>query len=389
MRSMSARRAAALAGAVLLMILPGGCKPANRYAAPPPPKVAVARPAARKITRYLEATGSTSAVSSVDLVARVAGFVQEISYKDGATVHKGDTLFTIEPLPYMAKLQQAQAVEAADEAQLRQTDAEYKRQAQLGRSDFSSQSTVEQALAARDTARANLAQAQASTQTAGITYTYTRVTAPMDGVATAHLVSVGELVGAAETTKLATVVQLDPIYVTFNVGEQDVLRIRADLARRGLTAADLHRVPVEIGLQTETGYPHAGVLDYAAPSIDPSTGTLQVRGIFENAARVLLPGYFVRVRVPVQRDVDALLVPGGALGSDQGGRYVLVVEPDNTVQQRHVRIGPAIDDMQVIESGLKPDDRVVVAGVQRAVPGEKVDPQQATAAVQSARQAAR
>lgn len=371
------------------LALLSGCKPPNRYAAPPPPKVEVAHPVARKITRYLELTGSTSAVNSVDLVARVAGFLQEISYKDGATVHKGDTLFTIEPLPYLAKLQQAQAVEQGDEAQLRQTEAEYNRQAQLGQNKFSSQSTVEQALAARDSARANLAQAQASTKSAGITYTYTRVTAPMDGVATAHLASVGELVGAGDTTKLATIVQLDPIFVTFNVGERDVLRIRADLARRGLTAADLQKVPVEVGLQTETGYPHAGVLDYAAPSVDPSTGTLAVRGVFDNAAHVLLPGYFVRVRVPVQRDVEALLVPDVALGSDQGGRYVLAVGPDNIVTQLHVQAGPVIDGMQVIESGLKPEDQVVVAGLQRAVPGEKVQPQQRTAAASPARQAAR
>jgi RND family efflux transporter MFP subunit len=157
------------------------------------------------------------------------------------------------------------------------------------------------------------------------------------------------------------------------------------MRRRGLTAADLRKVPVEVGLQTESGYPHAGMLDYASPTVNQSTGTLAARGIFENADRALLPGNFLRVRVPVERQQIALLVPDVALGSDQGGRYLLVVNSENVVEQRKVEVGPAVGELRVIDNGLKPEDRVVVAGIVRAVPGQKVDPQLQTAAASSAR----
>jgi RND family efflux transporter MFP subunit len=199
--------------------------------------------------------------------------------------------------------------------------------------------------------------------------------APFDGIVSAHLVSVGELVGAASPTQLATIVELDPIYVNFNVNEQDVLRIRAEARRRGIATSDLQQFPIEVGLQTEEGYPHKGKLDYAAPTINQSTGTLAVRGVLPNADHVLLPGYFVRVRVPFDQQRSALLVPDVALGSDQSGRYVLVVNKDNVVEQRKIQAGPIEGELRVIESGLKPDDRVVVAGLLRAIPGQKVDPQ--------------
>ena len=186
--------------------------------------------------------------------------------------------------------------------------------------------------------------------------------------------SIGELVGASSPpTELATIVQLDPIYVNFNVSERDVLQVRADLARRGETMANLLGTPVEVGLQTESGYPHKGKLDYVAPTVDPSTGTLAARASLANADRVLLPGYFVRVRIPAQEQQPALLVPDVALGSDQGGRYVLVVNKDNVVEQRKVEAGQLVGDLRVIDKGLTKDDRVVVGGIMRAIPGQKVD----------------
>jgi RND family efflux transporter MFP subunit len=154
-----------------------------------------------------------------------------------------------------------------------------------------------------------------------------------------------------------------------------VQRVRAEARRRGMTTEDLRKLPVEIGLQTETGYPHKGTLDYVSPLVNQSTGTLAVRGILKNPDRVLLPGFFVRVRVPFDKEEDALLVPDVALGSDQAGRYVLVVNAENVVEQRKVTIGPLEGGLRVIESGLKPDDRIVVAGLLRAIPGQKVDPQ--------------
>src|ERR1700704_505120 len=356
------------------MVLLTGCEQ-NSFVPPPPPKVEVAVPAQRSITRFLDATGNTAPIKNVDLVARVQGFLQSINYQDGTFVKEGTTLFTIEPETYKLKLEQAQAAEAGAQASLKQAEADFKRQSDLVQRQAVSQATLDTSTSTRDNAQANLQQAQANTRIAAVNYGYTKVTAPFDGIVSAHLVSVGELVGAASPTQLATIVQLDPIYVNFNVNEQDVLRIRAEAKRRGLTASDLTQLSIEVGLQTENGYPHKGKLDYAAPTINQSTGTLAVRGVLPNAERVLLPGYYVRVRVPFDQQQNALLVPDVALGSDQAGRYVLVVNSENIVGQRKVQTGPAEGDLRVIESGLKPDDRVVIAGLLRATPGQKVDPQ--------------
>jgi RND family efflux transporter MFP subunit len=361
--------------AMLSLALLAGCEQ-NTFQPPPPPKVDVATPVKREITRYLEATGNTAPIKSVDLVARVQGFLQTIDYKDGSFVKQGTTLFTIEPETYKLKLDQAQAAQAGAEASLRQAEADFKRQTDLVARQAVSQATLDSSTSARDNAQANLLQAQANTRIAEVNYGYTKVTAPFDGVVTAHLISIGELVGASSPTQLASIVALDPIYVNFNVSEQDVLRVRAEARRRGLTSADLTRLPIAVGLQTEDGYPHQGNLDYAAPTVNQSTGTLAVRGVIPNPDRILLPGFFVRIRVPIDTQQDALLVPDTALGSDQSGRYLLVVNGDNVVEQRKVQTGQLeTGSLRVIESGLKPDDRVVVAGLLRSIPGQKVDPQ--------------
>ncbi|OCK58009.1 efflux RND transporter periplasmic adaptor subunit [Bradyrhizobium sp. LMTR 3] len=356
----------------------------NTFVPPPPPKVEVAPPLQRPFTRYLEATGNTAAIKNVDLVARVQGFLQSINYKDGAYVKEGTSLFTIEPDTYKLKLEQAQAAESGAQASVRQTEADFKRQQELVQRQAVSQATLDTSTANRDNAQASLLQAQVNTKIAAVNYGYTNVVAPFDGVVSAHLVSVGELVGASSPTQLATIVALDPIYVNFNVNEQDVLRIREEARRRGLTPDDLRQVPIEIGLQTETGFPHKGNLDYAATTLNQSTGTLAVRGVLPNADRALLPGFFVRIRVPLDQVQNALLVPDVALGSDQSGRYVLVVNGENVVEQRKVRVGPLEGELRVIEEGLKADDRVITAGLLRAIPGQKVDPQLKTVEAQPA-----
>lgn len=352
-----------------------GCEDKNAFVAPPPPKVDVAMPVQRPVTRYVEATGNTAPIKSVDLVARVQGFLQSQDYQDGTFVKQGTQLFTIEPETYKLKLDQAQAAEAGAQASLKQAEADFRRQSDLVQRQAVSQATLDTSTSTRDNAQASLQQAQANTRIAEVNYGYTKVSAPFDGIVSAHMVSIGELVGVSSPTQLATIVAMDPIYVNFTVNEQDVLRIRAEAARRGLTAADLKQFPIEIGLQTETGYPHEGHLDYVAPTLNSSTGTLAVRGLVPNDKRVLLPGYFVRVRVPFTQEKDALLVPDTALGSDQGGRYLLVVGADNIVEQRKVQIGPVDNGLRVIEGGLKPDDRVVIAGLLRVIPGQKIDPQ--------------
>ncbi len=363
----------------LTLAVAAACKKQNAYVPPPPPPVGVAKPLQQSVTPYLEDTGNAVAYNQVDLEARVQGYLQEIDYKDGTPAKLGDTLFVIEPAPYQAQLQQSQASLASTQADLIQAQAEYTRQSTLGKSDFASQSVVDQARAKLDSDKAKILNDQAGVTIAAINLGYTRVTAPFDGVVTAHLVSVGGLVGVSGPTKLATIVQLDPIYVTFNVSEQDVLRVKAMMAQRGLKPAEVGKVPVEVGLMNEAGFPHKGIIDYIAPNLDPSTGTLQVRGVFENPNRALLPGMFCRIRVPLAvGQTTALLVPDVAISSDQAGNYLLIVDKDNVVQQRTVQTGQLVGHLRVITSGLNADDVVVVSGNQRAIPGEKIEPQTTT-----------
>jgi RND family efflux transporter MFP subunit len=356
------------------------CGQGNQYVPPPLPKVTVTKPTKQPVTRYLEATGSTAAVNSADLVARVPGFIETINYEDGAPVKKGDLLFTIELEPYKVKLDQAKATEESAQSTYNQQQAAFERSAELIKQKVTTQASYDQALANRDSAKSSLDNAQANTRLAAINYEYAQVRAPFDGVVSARTVSIGSYVGGSATpTVLATIVQLNPIYVNFNISEQDVIRVRSIMAKEGVTRNDVMKFKVEVALQDETDYPHVGLIDYVAPSLNTQTGTLAVRGIFQNPKHVLLPGYFVRVRVPSPTEEVSLLVPDVALGSDQGGRYVLVVNKDDVVEQRKVEIGPLVGTMRVIDKGITEDDRVVVAGLLRAIPGQKVDPQAAAA----------
>ncbi len=244
------KKCAPIALAVLSLFLLTACEQ-NTFVPPPPPKVEVAVPVQKSITRYLDATGNTAAIKNVDLVARVQGFLQSINYQDGTFVKQGTTLFTIEPETYKLKLEQAQAAEAVAQASLKQAEADYKRQVELVQRQAVAQATLDTSTSTRDNVQANLQQAQASTKIAEVNYGYTNVTAPFDGIVSAHLASVGELVGVASPTQLATIVALDPIYVNFNVNEQDVLRIRQDARRRGMTFNELRQLPIEVGLQSD------------------------------------------------------------------------------------------------------------------------------------------
>lgn len=372
-----------ITSAVLLIAtaLVAACSKPNTYAPPPPANVGVAAPLQQTVKLHLEQTGNTIAYNNVDLVARVEGFLTAIKYDDGAYAKKGDPLFIIEQPPYEAQLEQAKAALLAAQAELVKSQAEFDRQSTLRAQDVSSQVQLDKARAQRDSDKANVMSQEAAVQIAQINLGYTTVEAPFNGVVTRHLISVGEVVGGSTKTKLATIVQLDPIYVTFNLSEQDALKIRENLGGRRLTFEELQKVPMEIGLMNEEGTPHKGHLDYVAPELDAQTGTILVRGIFSNPDRVLLPGYFVRIRIPSGRtDQDALLVPDRALGQNQEGRYLLVLNKDDVVEQRPVKVGQQIGDLRIINSGLKPDDRVVVTGIQRAIPGKKVAPQAATIA---------
>lgn len=356
------------------------CKPDNKFVAPPPAEVSVALPLQQKVVPYIEQTGNTQAVNTVDLVARVEGFLTEIEYQDGQFAKKGEPLFKIDPTTYAAKVKQAEAEVVSAKALLLQAEAEFKRQETLLRQNISAQNTYDQAKAKRDSSQANVENQTANLTIAQANLDYTGVVAPFDGVVTKRLVSVGELVGATAPTKLATIVQLDPIYVSFNLSEQDVLNIRRNLADRRITLEQLNKVPIEIGLMTEQGYPHKGHLDYVSPNVDPTTGTVLVRGVFDNPDRTLLPGFFVRVRVPVGlAEKTMLVVPDRVLAEDQTGRYLMVVNKDNVVEQRRVKAGQLlVGNLRAIESGLSADDRVVITTNGRAIPGAKVVPKQTT-----------
>lgn len=362
----------------IFVVLVAACSEQNTYIAPPPPKVDVALPLKQGVTPYLTATGNTAAVNTTTLVARVSGFIQEIDYKDGDEVKAGTRLFLIEPEPYQLALDQAKAGQGSADASAKQSGTELKRQQEMLNQKVISQSSADQSAAAAAVDVAKQQQSAVDVKQAELNLSYTEVKAPFDGIVTARQVSIGQLVGAGSPTTLATIVQLDPIYVNFNITEQDVLRIRAAMSKRGISAQDLKKVPVEVGLQNEPGYPHKGTLDYAGPELTASTGTLAVRGVLPNQGRPLLPGYFVRVRIPLGEEPDMLLVPDRAIGSDQAGRYVLVAGKDDVVEQRTVEIGQLVGNMRVVTSGIKPDDRIVVSGMMSAVPGQKIEPQSKT-----------
>lgn len=343
----------------------------------PPPTIPVVRPRAQTISDFLEVTGNASAVNQVKLIARVVGFLDKIHFQDGALVTKGDLLFTIQQDQYKAQLQQAQAQLQGQQAALLYAKTEVARYTALVKRDAATQVDVDHWTFERASAEANIAAAQAQVAIAQLNLSYTEIRAPFDGQMGKHLVDVGNVVGGdAQPVNLADIVQLNPIYVVANLSLQQALQIRTNLDQRRLTLEELHKVPIDAALQDETGYPHHGTLEYVAPAIDQATGTLLVRGILQNPDRALLPGIFVKVRLPMGKVLQsALLVPDRALQADQGGRYLLVLDQDDVVRQRYVQLGELVGSLRVIASGLKPDDRVVVGELWRAGPGTKVTPQ--------------
>lgn len=349
----------------------------NTYVPPPPPAVRVAQPVQQPITLYFELTGNTAALNSVDIEARVQGYLQSIDYQDGTTVTKGTKLFGIERDTYQAQLDQAKASLASQQASQVGAKQEYDRQLNLLKQQVTTQTAVDSAKATLDEANASILNAQANLELATINLGYTEVLAPFDGTVTNHLVDIGTLVGVSGPTKLASIVQTDPIYAYFNVSETQVLMIKDMLRKQGRTfkQTDLPSIPAELGLQSEEGYPHKGHLDYVSPQLDASTGTLQVRALFDNKEKVMLPGLFVRVRVPVEQNNKALLVRDDAIATNQLGSYLLVLGKEDMIEQKQVKTGQREGALRVIESGIQPADWVVIQGIQQAIPGSKVAPE--------------
>jgi multidrug efflux system membrane fusion protein len=366
--------------AAIVAFAVAGCGSKNTFVAPPPSKVVVAQPLQKPVTLYVYLTGNTAAYRTANLVARVQGYLESIDYKDGASVTKGTQLFGIERDVYQAQLDQVKAQLAHDQGVLAEAKVNLTRYQTLEQQKSIAAQQAEDQAAVVDQNKATVDLDQANVDNANINLGFTKVLAPFDGIVTNHQVDIGNLVGASGPTTLATIVQTDPIYVNFTLSEPQFLSIRRSNAKAGLpvSTADLAylaTIPVEIGLQDEDGYPHKGHLDYVSPQIDPSTGTVAVRGIFDNKNNALVPGLFVRVRGPVGHQDKALLTRADAIGTSQEGSYVLVVGPDNVVQRKVVKTGQTQGQLVIIESGLDPGDWVVVEGIQQAFPGAKVEPQ--------------
>ena len=342
--------------------------------------IPVVSPRTQSVSSYVDITGNAAAVNAVKLIARVEGYLDQIHYEDGQFVKKGDLLFTIQQDQYKDQLQQAQAQLLTAQASLTYAKTELVRYTKLVKQDAATQTEVDHWTFEKASADAAILNAQAQVALARLNLSYTEVRAPFDGIVGKHLIDPGNVVGGAgQQPALAEITQLDPIYVVANLSEQQVMQIRQNLDQHRLTFADLHKVPVSVALQGQSGFPLQGTIEYVAPAIDPTTGTLLVRGILANPDRTLLPGFFVNMRLPTARvSQNALLVPDRSLQEDQGGRYVLIVNKDNVVEQRYVQLGQLDGALRVITSGLKPDDRVVVGDLWRATPGTKVTPQLTT-----------
>ncbi|MFO1452713.1 MAG: efflux RND transporter periplasmic adaptor subunit [Opitutaceae bacterium] len=331
-----------------------------------PPVVWVRQPVLEPVAEHLDLTGTVAASRSVDLVARVSGYLEAVRFQEGGLVESNQVLFVIEPEPYRQQL-------ALNQAALDQAQSEYERQLDLIRQNATSKANVEKWLSSRD-------QAKAQVELAKINLGYTEVRAPFAGRIGRRLVDPGNLVGAGGATKLATLEQLRPIYVDFSVNERDALYLRDKLRALGLQLkSGVGSATVLVGLNNETGYPHRGVLDFTDNDVSSSTGTLGLRAVFPNEDRLLFPGLFARVRIPLGDPKPMPVIPQEALGNDPLGDYVLVVGPDSVVTRRSVVRGPLTGDGCAIRSGLSEGDRVVVQGLMNARPGEAVTAREAPA----------
>ncbi len=331
-------------------------------------------PVQREVTTYLDHTGAISPTESVEIRARVAGYLESINFEPRAKVKAGDLLFVIEPAPYRAKVQQAIGSVNSQKSTLRIRQIELDKYANLGAKEAISELKLEDTKANRDMAEAELEKSKANLETAKIDLEYTHVRSPINGRVSRNLVDVGNLVGVSGATVLANVVNDDSVYVYFNLTEAELLSLtRKSINGKGSSLSHAEETPVYMALADETGYPHVGKLDYTDIRVDPGTGTVQVRAIFPNPTGLLYPGMFARVRVPSETR-EAMLVPNLAIMSDQGGKYVLVCDDSNIARHRRVTLGQVVDDMRVIESGLTLEDKVIVSGLQKTRPGSKVNP---------------
>ena len=353
-----------------------GCGGQPETVAPPPPEVTVATPTQRDVTVFQEFVGTTQARESVEIRARVQGFLDRIAFEPSTFVRKGTLLFVIEPEPYQALRDRAEAGLKAAEAGLRRAESDLERLEQAVETNAVSQQEVTRARAERDQASAGLLEAQAALTNAEIQLDYTTVESPIDGLVSRNLVDLGNLVGAGEATLLTTVRRIDPIFAYFEVSERFLARTLEE--RGGHTDPGTgDEIPATLVLM-ETGLEIEGKVDAVDNTVDPATGTIQLRAIFSNSDSKVFPGFFIRVRLPGEFLENALLVEETALGTDLGGRYLMVVGDGNVVERRYIEPGPLQKDgSRVVLQGLEPGERYISVGLQRARPGMPVTPQTA------------
>lgn len=340
-----------------------GCREAGKSAGAVVPTVTVRLLSLEPVARYIDLTGTLNSSRSVDLMARVSGYLRSVDFADGTFVEEGQTLFVIEPEPYEQQLHLA-------EAALLQAQSEYDRQQALLKENATSVANVEKWLSQRD-------QAAAQVELAKINLGYTRIAAPFSGRIGRHLVDPGNLIGSSGSTKLATLDQITPIYAYFHLSERDALEIRKAMREKNITpGSSIGKAKVLLGLQNEEGFPHEGLLDYVDSGVDLSSGVIEMRAVFPNEDKALFPGLFARVRIPLGEPQPMLVVPQSAIGNDQEGDYVLVVDKDSTVLRRAIVKGPLTQEGCAIASGLTAQDRVVVSGLAQVSPGSKVIPRE-------------
>jgi multidrug efflux system membrane fusion protein len=364
---------------LLALVLAACGEGAPKQAAPPPPPVTVAKPQKQSVVDYDEYVGRFIAVDSVEIRARVSGYLDKVHFKDGQIVKQGDLLFTIDRRPFETALAQTRATLAQARANLAFAESDLARASQLVRDRTITEQTFEQRTQAKRVAEASVAAQEAAVRQAELDIQFTELKAPVTGRIGDRRVSEGNLVTGGtggNTTLLATIVSIDPIRFEFTFDEASFLRYERlskegkDIASRG------GGIEVSVRLIDESDFTHPGKMDFIDNVIDRSSGTIRGRAMLVNAQGVLTPGMFGRVRVPGSPPYEALLLPDTAIGSEQARKYVLAVDNENVARTKYVTLGRLVGDLRVIKEGIGPDDRVIVNGLMRARPGAKVTPQE-------------